>query len=134
MREPQNILIIRFSSLGDIVLASPLIRIVREKFPTAQIDFLTKSAYVDVLKFNPHLSSVIELKTSDRGELTTLSKSLRNERYDLVLDIHNSLRSRYLRRKIRPKKVNVLNKRAIRRFFLVHGKWNFYRTIVPVAE
>ena len=134
MSDPQNILIIRFSSLGDIILASPLIRVLREKFPAAHIDFLTKSEYTDAVRFNPHLSTVIELKTSGFRELKTLGMRLRYERYDLILDIHNSLRSKYLRRKIKPKKSTVVNKRALRRFFLVHTKWNFYRRITPVAE
>src|SRR5258706_15465705 len=92
-----KILIIRFSSLGDIILASPLVRILRAAYPLAQIDFLVKSEYADILKMNPHLSSVIELKTTERAELRALKQQIRATRYDLLLDIHNSLRSRYLR-------------------------------------
>jgi len=134
MGEVEKILIIRFSSLGDILLATPLIRVVRDAFPSARIDFLTKAEYRDVLKFNPHLSSVLELENSDFGSLREIGSRLRKEHYDLLLDIHNSLRSRYLRYRTRAAKTRVVNKRSVRRFFLVNLKWNLYRRIVSVAD
>ncbi|MBI1803731.1 MAG: lipopolysaccharide heptosyltransferase II [Ignavibacteria bacterium] len=134
MRTFTKILIVRFSSLGDIILASPLIRILRAAYPHAQIDFLVKSEYADILKPNPHLSSVIELKTAERDELRTLKRQLRANRYDLILDLHNNLRSRYVRLFSRTRRVRVVRKRAIARFFLVKRKWNFYRDDTSVAD
>jgi len=134
MSDVQKILIIRFSSLGDILLATPLIRVVRDAYPSAKIDFLTKLEYRDVLKFNPHLSSVIGLENSEFSTLRELGSRLRIQQYDLLLDIHNNLRSRYLRFRIHSHKTRVINKRSIRRFLLVHFKWNLYHGIVPVAE
>jgi heptosyltransferase-2 len=130
MSDPQNILIIRLSSLGDIILASPLIRILRSKYPAAQIDLLVKPQYAEVMRSNPHLSTIIELS----GDLAPLGARLCASRYDLLIDIHNSLRSRYLRWRAHPRAVRVVNKYALRRFLLVHFKWNLYRGVIPVAE
>jgi len=134
MREIRKILIIRLSSLGDIILASPLVRVLRNAYPAARIDFLVKSEYADLLKFNKHVSSVIELKSAERKELAELKRRIRGERYDAILDIHNSLRSRYLRWFSLSGCVRVINKRALARFFLVKTKRNFYRDKIPVAE
>lgn len=134
MRTFNNILIIRFSSLGDIILASPLIRVVRAACPSARIDFLVKSQYAELLKFNPCLSSIIELKTNSDEELRSLKRSIQATRYDLILDIHNSLRSRKLRLFSRTRHVRVVNKRVIKRFALVHLKRNYYKNLVSVAD
>lgn len=134
MRDLQKILIIRLSSIGDIVLASPLVRAVRTKYPAAQIDFLAKSEFAELVRFSHHLSTVIELQTADRRELKDLKKRIHEEHYDVILDIHNSLRSRYLRIFSGAKVVEVVKKRVVERFFLVNSKLNFYDRIIPVAE
>ncbi len=134
MRSLDKILIIRFSSLGDIILASPLVRILRAAYPLARLDFLVKAEYAEILKFNPHLSAVVELKTSDREELRTMKRRIRDERYDAILDIHNSLRSRYLRFFSGAGKVRVVDKRIARRCALIAFRWNMYRSVVPVTE
>jgi lipopolysaccharide heptosyltransferase II len=133
-RRIHNILIIRFSSIGDIILTSPLIRSVRATYPDANIDFLVKTEYAELIKYNPNLSSVHELFTNEFDELRDLVSKLRARKYDLIIDLHNSLRSRYVRWFVWAKKVTVVRKRAIARFFLVYFKWNFYRAITPVAE
>ncbi|MDI6767512.1 MAG: lipopolysaccharide heptosyltransferase II [Bacteroidota bacterium] len=134
MKAFNKILIIRFSSLGDIILASPLIRNVRTTYPNAEIDFLVKSEYADVVKFNPHLSNVIELKTNEKEELRWLKEEIRRRRYDLIIDIHNSLRSRYLRLFTGGRFITSVNKRVIRRFLLVNFKWNIYHNTLSTAE
>ncbi len=134
MRIPQHILIIRFSSLGDITLASPLIRALRNSFPRATIDFLVKSDYAPLVRYNPHISNVIELTGSDKEELRRLKNDIRRRNYDTILDIHNSLRSRRLRMFSGALSVHVINKFAVRRFVLVNTKKNFYKDIVPVPE
>lgn len=134
MPDLEKILIIRFSSLGDIILASPLVRRLRYAYPNARIDFLVKAEHADAVNFNPHLSSVITLKTSEKQELRDLKKNIRQTGYDLIIDIHNSLRSRYVRWGSGAVHAAVVNKRVIKRFFLVALGWNFYRNVVPAAE
>src|SRR5260221_2182953 len=134
MRNLNKILLIRFSSLGDIVLATPLIRMLRTAYPVAQIDFRVKREYAELLKCNPHLSSVIELRSDDRDELKSLKEAIRRERYGAIIDLHNSLRSRYLRAFAGARSVRAVNKRIAERSFLVRFKLNFYHGVVPVAE
>jgi ADP-heptose:LPS heptosyltransferase len=54
----KKILMIRLSSLGDILLATPLVRALKAKFQAGSIDFVVKEQYRDTLKFNPHISNL----------------------------------------------------------------------------
>ncbi len=134
MPDPKKILIVRFSSIGDVILASPFIRVMRSRFPKAQIDFVVKSEYAELVKFNHHLSSVIELKTPDPGELMALRKKIQGGGYDVIFDLHNSLRSRYLRAFSSATSVSVVQKHALARFLLITFKWNTYKAAVPIAD
>lgn len=134
MRTINKILVIRFSSLGDILLATPLLRVLRKRFPAAQIDFIVKKEYADLVRYNSHLSSVIELNDGDWRQLRLLGNYIRRQRYDYIVDIHNSLRSRYLRLVSLCWYRSVVNKRVFARYALVHWKRNFYRGIVPVPD
>ena len=126
-----KILIIRFSSLGDILLASPLVRLLRRAYPHAQIDFLLKSKFADLMRYNPDLSSLIELSTSDGKELNELRRRIQTVRYDAIFDLHNSLRSRYVRTFAGAKHVRVVDKKLFPRFMLLNLKKNFYGKNVP---
>ncbi|MGD1046521.1 MAG: lipopolysaccharide heptosyltransferase II [Bacteroidota bacterium] len=135
MSTPIKTLVIRLSSIGDIVLASPLIRIFRKQFPLSQIDFVVRKEYAELVRYNPNISTIIEFDAvGGFGELQRLKENIRRERYDLILDIHNSLRSRYLRFLSGAKKTSVIDKRVIARTMLVWCKKNFYRNIVSVAD
>ena len=134
MRVPEKILVIRFSSIGDILLATPLLRVLREKFPDAQIDFLIKSEFAELVKYNPHLSSVIQFSSDAGNELSRINKQIRAARYDVLLDLHNSLRTRWLRSFSRARKVRVVDKRVVRRFLLVKRKKNYYGNAVHVVD
>lgn len=89
----QRILIIRFSSIGDIVLTSPVMRLLRKKFPEADIRFVTKSQYAELVESNPNLNGVFLL----REKLGDLSKELKAFNPDLVVDLHHNLRTRILK-------------------------------------
>ncbi|MDI6803746.1 MAG: lipopolysaccharide heptosyltransferase II [Bacteroidota bacterium] len=135
MRYAEKILIIRLSSIGDILLSSPLVRCLRNKFPNSQIDFLVRNDYSDLVKYNPHISKVIEFDIQGGfNSLKKLTRQLKQENYDIVLDIHNSLRSRYIRYFIKPKSVHIVDKRTAARFCLINFKQNLYKKDIPVAE
>jgi lipopolysaccharide heptosyltransferase II len=131
---PARILILRLSSIGDIVLASPLVRVLRHRFPQAQIDFVVKVQFANLVLSNPNLSTVLTLDTKQgRRGLAQLKNTLRSRSYDLIIDIHNNFRTAYLRR-IRGASVFTLKKYKLQRFFLVKFGLNFYRRIVPVYQ
>lgn len=134
MQTPRNILIIRFGSLGDVLLTTPFIRVLRNRLPEAHIQFLVKHQYAELLRDNPHLSSVWELRSNQRSEVDELRRRIREARFDTVFDLHNSLRSRYIRRGSGAAHVGVINKYVVRRFLLVHLKMNLYRDAIPVTE
>lgn len=89
---PSRILVIRFSSMGDIVLTSPVTRQLSRLFPDAEIDFLTRSEYAPLAHA---LAGVDAVQCFEPGTgLVRLVTRLRARRYDLVIDLHGNLRSR----------------------------------------
>jgi len=88
MTRPKKVLIIRFSSIGDIVLTTPVIRMVREQWG-AEVHFLTKSAFANIVEANPNIQKVF----SFRKKLSEITPLLKKEKYDLVIDLHRNIRS-----------------------------------------
>jgi heptosyltransferase-2 len=136
-----KILIIRLSSLGDVLLASPLVRSLREKFKNAQIDFLIRSEYIDIVRHNPHLTNVVELNAREGfPELRKLKKHIYQEKYHVILDIHKNLRSIYLcwGMQLRGTQIYKIKKQQFVRFLLIKLKINLYQKfksrIIPVWE
>jgi len=123
-------LIIRFSSLGDVLLTTPLIRIFKKKYPEAHIDFLVKEAFADTLKFNPALSS-IKLFTKEKESL--IVRELKSESYDLIIDLQNNFRSKKIRNLLKGK-VLVFKKPTLKKFLLVNFKINLFDEILPIPE
>jgi len=119
-------LIIRFSSLGDIVLTSPVIRSLKQKFPKSQIFFLTKSQYHDLLKNDPNIFSLIEFDPKEKHKgisgFLKLVEELKTFNFDLVVDLHANLRSFLIRHLLKTKLKIKYDKRWLARFLLVHFK------------
>src|SRR5690606_14664413 len=92
-----NILLIRFSSLGDVILTTPLVRALRAAYPNAELHFATRPAFAPILASNPRLDRVLTLQGSDASALARFAKTLRAQHYDHVLDLHGTLRARALR-------------------------------------
>jgi heptosyltransferase-2 len=135
-RIPPTTLIIRFSSVGDIVLTSPLIRTLRTRFPNSRIDFLVKAEYADLVRHNPHLTQTLQLPSGGTfAELRMLRTTIQASRYDLILDMHDNIRSRILC--CGPTSVLRYRKRRLARTALIHTKLNLYGWTggaPPIAE
>lgn len=82
-------LIIRFSSIGDIVLTTPVVRCLKQQYPDAEVHYVTKKSYKTLLENNPYIDKVFTLEKS----LNDLVKQLKSEDYDYVIDLHNNLRT-----------------------------------------
>lgn len=91
MRAPRKVLVVRMSSIGDIVLTSAAVRCLKEQ-TDCEVHYFTKAAYAPLLEANPHIDRVVCLKDS-LGEVIPLLKA---ENYDCIIDLHNNLRSRRL--------------------------------------
>jgi lipopolysaccharide heptosyltransferase II len=127
-------LVIRFSSIGDIVLSTPLLRVLRARFPRGQIDYFTRTEYAELVQSNQNLNRTYEFYARQGFEgLRTLKKQIRQEGYDLIVDIHDSLRSKYLRSLRGPRRA-IVNKRVFERSMLVNLKKNIYKGVVSVVD
>lgn len=86
----KKFLIIRFSSIGDIVLTTPVVRCLRKKYPNAQIHFLTKVAFAPIVQANPNIDKVFAIEGSSKSVIDKLKK----EDYHHIIDLHKNLRSK----------------------------------------
>lgn len=90
-----KVLIIRFSSIGDIVLTTPVIRCVKRQ-TDLEVHFLTKQSFAGVLKDNPYLDRLWTIKK----DISELKDSLLRENFKYVLDLHGNLRTRELKTRL----------------------------------
>jgi len=88
-----KILLLRFSSIGDIVLTTPVIRTVKTQVDNAEVHFATKAAFKSILESNPYIDRAHYLGES----LGDLIRDLRKEKFDFVIDLHNNLRTRIIK-------------------------------------
>jgi ADP-heptose:LPS heptosyltransferase len=82
-------LIIRFSSIGDIVLTTPVIRCLKQQVPGAEIHFLTKQGFRSIVEHNPYVDKVMLLENS----FELMVHELKQENYDFIIDLHHNLRT-----------------------------------------
>lgn len=114
-----KLLIVRFSSIGDIVLTTPVIRCIRKQIPGAEIHYLTKSSFREVIAPNPYLDKVFYLSDDLNGLLTELKR----ENYDYVIDLHHNLRTARVKQALGAKSFSF-PKLNVRKWVLVHTKIN----------
>jgi len=88
-----KILVIRFSSIGDIVLTTPVIRTLKTQLEDAEIHYVTKVQYKSILESNPYIDKLFFLESS----LGNLIDQLRKEKYTVIIDLHNNLRTRIIK-------------------------------------
>ncbi len=133
---PNKTLILRLSSIGDIILSSPLLRVFRKSVGnSARVDFVVRKEYAELVQFSHHLSIVHEYDVNSGYKgLQELGKQLRAEQYDLVIDIHDSIRTKYLRSVCKAKDVLVMDKRKLERWLMVNLKRNAYSDDLSVAD
>ncbi len=129
MPEIKKILIIRFSSLGDIILTFPLLKKLRRKYPESEIHFLTGVKYQEVLKLNPSINRVILYDKS----LSEIRKVISAENFDVILDLHKNLKSFYACF-MNSKRTFRIRKENLKKFILVKFKINLFREIIPVYK
>ncbi len=89
-------LIIRLSSIGDIVLTTPVVRCLKRQVEEAEVHFLVKKQFQEVVSVNPYIDSIHLFE----GNLRQTIKNLRKENYHYIIDLHHSLRSAIIKRRI----------------------------------
>ncbi len=114
-----KILVVRFSSIGDIVLTTPVLRAIKKQIPNVEIHFLTKIGFVPLLENNPHLSKIYTIDKS----IKEVEKVLKTEGYDYIVDLHNNVRTFSLKLKLGVKSFSF-PKLNFRKWVLVRFKMN----------
>ncbi len=117
----ERILLLRFSSLGDVVLTAPVVKALRREYPQAQIDFLVQARYAPVVRaFNPVPDQIIPFPAIGAAQLPAFARGLSRQPYDLLIDLHDSLRSKLLRRLISARAKRVYRKPRLKRWLLFY--------------
>ncbi|MEI6092567.1 MAG: glycosyltransferase family 9 protein [bacterium] len=125
-----KILIIRFSSLGDIAMATALPRVLRKKFSSAMIDMVVREDFKDLIEYNPYLNDKIYLsRGAGLSGLFKLTKQIRQNKYDLIIDSHRSLRSFFICLFTPGVTKTYFNKRTLKRLLLIFLKINLFKKV-----
>lgn len=128
---PRNILIVRFSSIGDLLLATPLLRAIRTRHPDSRITFVVREDLADALRHNPHINELVTWRR--HTPLTDLVHTLRAQRWTDRLDLHGSLRSFALRRRVGGRWTGY-PKHRLRRTLLIASRGKFGGSLGMVAD
>lgn len=120
-----KILVIRFSSLGDVILTTPVFYNLKMNYPQSIIKVLVKEEFSQVFENNPYIDEII--KFSKSKHLYSQIKSLRKEKFDLLIDLHRSIRSRIFYFTIPAIKKISYRKNSLSRIFaaIFHQKKEF---------
>lgn len=94
-----KILVVRFSSIGDVVLTTPVVRCLKEQLKNTELHYITKSAFKSVLEGNPYIDRILTINKS----VDEVIDVLKQEQYDYVVDLHNNVRTLRLKRALKVK-------------------------------
>jgi ADP-heptose:LPS heptosyltransferase len=114
-----KILILRFSSIGDIVLTTPVIRCLKKQIPSCEIHYCTKKSMTQLLTNNPYIDKIIAYENS----IFSLVAQLKMEQYDLIIDLHHNLRTLVIK-SLLLKKSYSFDKQNIQKWLIVNLKIN----------
>ena len=112
-------MIIRLSSIGDIVLTSPVVRCLKQQVEGVVVHFVTKTEYAPLLKANPYIDKLHLLE----DKLDGLLDELEAENFDYIIDLHQNLRSNRIKRRLQLPAFTV-KKLNLRKWLLVNWKIN----------
>lgn len=127
----KKILIIRLSSLGDVILATPVIAALKKRRPETKIDFLVNGNFRDTILYNPNLNSVIEY--SKEESFKKYQQIIRENNYDEIIDLQNNHRSRKISKGFNGT-VRRFRKPTFKKFLLVWYKINRLTPIKKIPE
>ena len=112
-------LIIRFSSIGDIVLTTPVVRCLKKQVPDAVIHYLIKPQFKMVMEHNPYIDKLHFLQQDWQGMIDELMA----ENFDHIIDLHHNLRTLRIKKALGVPAV-AFNKLNVEKFIFVKLKWN----------
>ncbi|MBQ1409428.1 MAG: glycosyltransferase family 9 protein [Bacteroidales bacterium] len=113
-----KILVTRLSSIGDVVLTTPVLRCLKTQIEVCKLHLISKKICCQLLQGNPYIDRIIEYDGGKDQE-----SMLREEHYDYIVDLHNNHRTRRLRRQLHVRSL-VYRKENFGKFMLVLTKWD----------
>ena len=84
-----KVLVIRFSSIGDIVLTTPILRCIKQQLKDVELHFITKQQFISVIENNPYVDKFHTINQS----LAEIIPQLKKENYDYIIDLHHNART-----------------------------------------
>lgn len=114
-----KILVVRFSSIGDIVLTTPILRCLKQQLKDVELHYVTKHSFLSVIENNIYVDKVFAIKDSLKDVIPQLKK----ENYDYVIDLHHNVRTLRLKTAL-GKKSFSFNKLNWEKFLIVNFKKN----------
>ena len=125
-----RILILRLSSIGDILLTTPFLQQVRNRFKQTEITYVVKQEFSDLLKYNPHIDHLIKFDSSlGIAGLLNLARELKESEFDIIFDLHNNLRTNRLTSLFKKNRVSKIVKNKFKRWLLIHLKINLFKNV-----
>lgn len=114
-----KVLIVRFSSIGDIVLTTPIIRCLKQQLKDVEVHYITKRKFNSVLQHNPYIDKIYLIdKSTDE-----VIGALKSENYDYIIDLHHNIRTFKLKLQL-SKKAFAFDKLNWKKFLIVNFKIN----------
>ncbi len=113
-------LIIRFSSIGDIVLTTPVVRCLKLQVADAEVHYLTKNVYRGIVDSNPNIDKVHVLDNN----LQSLIEKLKAENFDYIIDLHHNLRTLKVKKALKGVKSISFNKLNVQKWLQTALKIN----------
>ncbi len=127
----KNILIIRLSSLGDVLLTTPIVRSIKKLNPGTSIDFIVQKEFLEVYQNNPHLRNCFSYNKQKRQLTESIFFSIKN--YDLIIDLQNNRRSKEIISDFNGV-VNRFRKSSLKKILLVKTKINLMKNLPPIPD
>ena len=118
MKNLKKVLIIRFSSIGDIIITTPVIRCIKRQL-NAEVHFLTYKRFESVIHTNPHIDRIISIEKLNIDVI----KYLRSEQYDLIVDLHKNLKTFIIKSLLSSTSISF-NKLNLQKWILVNTGFN----------
>lgn len=144
---PASLLVIRLSSMGDVLLATPLLRMVRASYPTVRLDVVVDERFAEALLSNPHYSTLLVyarstgtvslLKTNDNHHSAKHNPEQKTSpallpMYDVVIDLQRNRHSRRIRQMTAARTEVTLNKHRWQKLSAVYLPYQLYQRLVNV--
>ena len=120
MKKPLKILVIRLSSMGDIIYTTPIVRCLKLQLDNAEIHFLIKPAFKYIYEGNPYLDKLLLLEKN----LSETVKQIKAEKYDYLIDLHNNLRTSIIKFRTGIPS-STYKKQPLQKWLYLKWHWNF---------